>query len=106
MENADLIKSLRIKCTARNLEFNDDVLSDEINDAIVAVNSRRRFIPTKEMKYDKKYESIIVKLALYSLTKVGAEGEVAHTENGIQRQYENGGDYADSLLNQIVPLVR
>lgn len=49
-----------------------------------------------------RYHFLQVEIAAYMLNKRGAEGQTAHTENGISRQYENG-DIPDSLLKSIVP---
>ena len=37
-----------------------------------------------------KYQSLQVEIAAYLLDKRGATGEIAHSENGISRSYENG----------------
>ena len=65
----ELVSKLRRKCTARGLVFTDDVLLDEIEDAIDAVNERRGFVPSNAIAFETKYNSLIVRLALYSLTK-------------------------------------
>lgn len=102
----ELVSKLRRKCTARGLVFTDDVLLDEIEDAIDAVNERRGFVPSNAIAFETKYNSLIVRLALYSLTKMGAEGETSHNENGIERTYQNAREYPDDLLNEIIPLVK
>ena len=101
----ELIAKLRAKCEARGLDFNNFVLADEIETAISAVNERRSFTPTVDILYEEKYSNLIVKMALYSLTKIGAEGETSHKENGIDRVYANSGDYGD-LLNEVIPLIK
>lgn len=101
----ELIKKLQAKCEARDLNFDDEVYQDEIETAISAVNERRGFTPTSDILYETKYSNLIVKMALYSLTKIGAEGETTHKENGIDRVYANSGDYGD-LLNEVIPLVK
>ena len=50
-----------------------------------------------------QYEFTQVEIAMYLLNKRGAEGETAHSENGISRSYEDG-DIPPSLLRQIVPM--
>ena len=50
-----------------------------------------------------QYEYLQIEIAAYKLNKRGAEGETAHSENGVNRSYENG-DVPRSLLRQIVPL--
>lgn len=49
-----------------------------------------------------QYHFLQVEIAVYLLNKRGAEGEAAHSENGISRTYESG-DVPPSMLRQIVP---
>lgn len=50
-----------------------------------------------------KYQGVQVEIAAYMLNKRGAEGETAHSENGITRSYESG-DVPASLLRRITPM--
>lgn len=50
-----------------------------------------------------QYHFLQVEIAVYLMNKRGAEGEAAHSENGISRTYENG-DVPLSMLRQIVPM--
>lgn len=50
-----------------------------------------------------QYSLLQVEIAVYLLNKRGADGESAHSENGISRTYENG-DVPTSMLRQIVPM--
>lgn len=50
-----------------------------------------------------QYHFLQVEIAVYLLNKRGAEGEAAHSENGISRTYENG-DVPPSMLRHIVPM--
>lgn len=49
-----------------------------------------------------EYGHIQVKIAAYLLNKRGADGEIAHSENGVSRSYE-AGDIPESLLREIIP---
>ena len=49
-----------------------------------------------------RYHMTQVEIAAYLLNKRGAEGETAHSENGISRSYEDG-DVPPTLLRDIVP---
>lgn len=51
-----------------------------------------------------KYETNQVEIAAYMLNKRGAEGETYHSENGINRSYENA-DIPESMLSRITPFV-
>lgn len=49
-----------------------------------------------------KYHYTQLEVAAYLLNKRGAEGETAHSENGISRSYEDG-DVPSSLMREVVP---
>lgn len=85
---------------------NDTLLEMEVKAAINEINRCRRFTPSGTTLYDEKYEDKIVPLVTASFLKSGAEGETSHSENGIVRNYENGGKYPSSLLADIVPLAK
>lgn len=51
------------------------------------------------------YAMLQVEIAVYLLNKRGAEGQTAHTENGVSRSYENGG-IPESMLREIVPVAK
>lgn len=50
-----------------------------------------------------RYSSLQVRAAAYYLNKRGAEGQITHSENGIQRQYE-AAELPPSLLREITPI--
>lgn len=82
------------------------VLELEIKSAIGVINRCRRFTPKDEILYDEYYEDKIVPLAIAGYEKTGAEGETAHSENGINRTYGSDGKYPKAMLLDIVPLVK
>lgn len=55
-----------------------------------------------EREVPAKYHSKQIEIALYMLNKRGAEGETAHSENGISRSYESAS-VPESMLANIVP---
>ena len=50
-----------------------------------------------------EYESIQIEIAVYLLNKRGAEGQTAHTENGIARTY-GSSDVPAAMLRGVVPV--
>lgn len=105
--NMKILQSLKTSIKGRNLgTFEDAFLLEEISLAIGEINRCRRFTPTERKLYDKKYEYLIVPMCIASLSKIGAEGQNAHTENGIQRVYGSSGNYPNELTRQIVPLAK
>lgn len=89
-------------------EKQDDIIvsKNEVERAIAEINNCRRLKPTIDRPYDKKYESLIIPLCVSAYSKIGAEGEVSHSENGIVRTYSSGGDYPIDILNGIIPLIK
>ena len=49
------------------------------------------------------YEHIQLQIAVELYSKMGAEGQTAHNENGVNRTYE-AADISPSLLKRIVPV--
>ena len=59
---------------------------------------------TGELILEPRYYDLQVRIAVYLYNKIGAEGQITHSENGISRSWESG-DIPESLLNQVTPLV-
>ena len=51
-----------------------------------------------------RYAFLQCEIAAYLLNKRGAEGQTAHSENGISRTYESA-DVPESLMSAITPMV-
>ena len=49
-----------------------------------------------------QYDTLQCEIAAYLMNKRGAEGQTSHTENGINRQYENA-DVPASMLKSVTP---
>lgn len=85
-------------------ETDEDMLSVYL--AIAANKVCRRAYPFDDTitTVPARYDINQVEIAAYLVNKRGAEGETAHTENGITRSYEDG-DVPPTLLREIVPFV-
>lgn len=102
-----IIAELTAQLKFRGIEVPEQmVLKSEMRRAIGEINRCRRFTPTEQKPYDKKYEDLIVPMVIFSLSKVGIEGETSHSENGIQRIYAGDADYPQDLIKKIVPLAK
>lgn len=99
-------QKLKRRLDSRAISYNNSDIEDEIEDAIDAVNLRRGFVPTSLIPFETKYSQLIVKLALYSISKYGAEGETSHSENGISRSYDSASNYPEALMSTIIPLAK
>jgi len=54
---------------------------------------------------ENEYLNVQLKIAVELYNKNGAEGQIAHGENGISRSYGKS-EVSEGLLNQIVPFVK
>lgn len=105
--NVTLIATLKSVLKARDFGvFDDTYLDFEIKQAIAEINRCRRFTPTKDKKYDEKYEYLIIPMCVAAISKIGAEGQTSHSENGVQRTYGSSMDYPKELVQQIIPLIK
>ena len=106
-DNNSLLSTLKVVLTTRNLDGFDDIyLQYEIDRAISEINRCRRFTPDTENKYDSKYEYLIIPMVTAAISKIGAEGQTSHSENGVVRNYGSSGDYPRELIRQIIPLIK
>lgn len=109
MTKEELVSKLQVILNSKDFNVTDSdkpLLEYEVERAIAEINKCRRFTPTNDALYDKKYESLIIPLCISAFAKSGAEGQTSHTENGIVRNYTSGGDYPKDMLNGIIPLVK
>lgn len=52
----------------------------------------------------RRYGVLQCEIAMYLLNKRGAEGEIAHNENGVNRTYASA-DVPESLMGEVIPHV-
>jgi hypothetical protein len=69
----------------------------------IVLNRRYPFGVPEEATVPAAYEHIQLQIAVELYSKMGAEGQTGHNENGISRTYE-AADVSPSLLRRIVPL--
>lgn len=69
----------------------------------IVLNRRYPFGPPEGATVPSKYEHIQMQIAVELFSKMGAEGQTAHSENGISRTYE-AADISPSLLHRIIPI--
>ena len=69
----------------------------------IVLNRRYPFGIPDGAKVPAAYEHIQMQIAVELFSKMGAEGQTAHGENGISRTYESA-DVSPSLLKRIVPV--
>lgn len=69
----------------------------------IVLNRRYPFGVPVDAVVPTQYEYTQIRIAVELFTKLGAEGQVMHKENGIERTFESA-DVSPSLLRQITPL--
>lgn len=92
----------------RTGEENTDILDDCIESAKQAILSRR--YPYGDYPVDSegktyvesRYEDLQFRIAMDIYNKIGGEGEMSHSENGISRVYESSW-VSEQLLSEITP---
>ena len=95
----------RLRIQVNDESVSDDLLLTYLEDAKgIVLNRRYPFGYPDGTEVPTKYETVQVKIALELISKMGAEGQVSHSENGISRGYESAS-VSPSLLAMIVPLV-
>lgn len=69
----------------------------------IVMNRRYPFGAPDGAELPARYEHIQLQVAVELYSKMGAEGQTAHKENGIDRTFE-AADVSPSLLRRIVPI--
>ena len=100
----DLEKLAKIAVLISPDTASDDLLTVLLEQAgEIVLNKRYPFGAPEGATVPKQYEGIQIRIAVELYSKMGAEGQTAHDENGVKRTYE-AADVSPSLLRQIVPL--
>lgn len=82
----------------------DSLLSILLSQAAgIVLNKRYPFGQPEGATVPPAYEHVQLQIAVELFSKMGAEGQTAHGENGISRTYE-AADVSPSLLSRILPL--
>lgn len=89
----------------RTGEPDENILKDCLASAAAAIMARRYPYGDWPDELEKRYEDLQFRCALDLYNKIGAEGETAHSENGINRTYQSSWISSD-LLNEVVPLAK
>lgn len=102
-------KLARVKL--RTGEDNDNLLLDILETAKYAILNR--LYPFGNYTEDEngepvipaRYDDLQVRMAIDLYNRIGAEGQLSHSENGISRSYD-GSWISEALLAEIVPVCK
>lgn len=87
----------------RTQESDEAVLSDCLESAKAAIMSRRYPFGEWPDELEERYTDLQYRCALDIYNKAGAEGQLVHNENGIQRHFESAW-VSEQLLREVVPI--
>ena len=98
-----------VKIEKLKVLISPDTASDELllhlleqSEGII-LNRRYPFGAPEEASLTPLHEQIQMRMAVELFSKMGAEGQTMHTENGVSRTWE-AGDVSPSLLRQVIPV--
>ena len=69
----------------------------------IILNKRYPFGAPEGVELSAAHKQVMLRVAVELFNKMGAEGQIAHDENGIKRTWE-AADVSPGLLRQIVPV--
>ena len=80
----------------------DAELEDILESAKAVILSRRFPFSGQPPDIEARYKDLQIRIAVEMFNKRGAEGETAHSENGVSRTYSSAS-VSEELLREIVP---
>ena len=90
---------LKIRITEK---VTDAELEDILESAKAVIMSRRFPFGKQPPEIEEKYKDLQIRIAVEMFNKRGAEGETAHSENGVSRSYASA-NVSEDLLKEITP---
>ena len=93
------LERLKIRITEK---VNDAELEDILESAKAVILSRRFPFGEQPEELENKYKDLQIRIAVEMFNKRGAEGETAHSENGVSRSYASA-NVSEDLLKEITP---
>lgn len=84
---------------------NDGRLLFELLESAESIIISRRFpFSNQEAKFESRYNDLKIRIAEDMYNRLGASGQLSHSENGISRSW--GAEWvSEQLLNEIIPMV-
>ena len=82
-------------------DWADDVLISYLNIAGQKIINRAYPYDDTVTEVPRRYSYLQCDIANYLLNKRGAEGQTAHSENGVNRSYESA-DVPESMLSEVI----
>lgn len=89
----------------RTNEPDDAILEDCLESAKAAIMARRYPFQEWPEELESRYLDLQFRCAMDIYAKIGAEGELSHSENGVNRGYESSW-ISESLLQEVTPVAK
>lgn len=89
----------------RTGEADEAILEDCLESAKAAIMARRYPYQEWPDELESRYLDLQFRCAMDLYNKIGAENEIAHSENGISRSYESSW-ISESLLQEVTPIAK
>ena len=93
------LERLKIRITEN---VSDEMLTDILESAKAVILSRRFPFGEQPTEIEDRYKDLQIRIAVEMFNKQGAEGELAHSENGVSRTYSSA-NVSEELLREITP---
>ena len=93
------LERLKIRITEK---VNDSELEDILESAKAVILSRRFPFGEQSAEIEDRYKDLQIRIAVEMFNKRGAEGETAHSENGVSRTYSSAS-VSEELLREVTP---
>ena len=105
MTEVEKVSLLRVMVGQPNEgDWSDEVLLKYLNIAGEKIINRAYPYDDTVRDVPRRYGYLQCDIAAYLLNKRGAEGQTAHSENGVSRSYESA-DVPESILGEVTPHV-
>lgn len=92
----------RLKLRITENDISDAELEDILESAKAVILSRRFPFGEYPAEIEDRYKDLQIRIAVEMFNKQGAEGEIAHSENGVSRTYSSAS-VSEELLREITP---
>ena len=93
------LERLKIRITEKTTDIE---LEDILESAKAVILSRRFPFGEQPTEIEDRYKDLQIRIAVEMFAKRGAEGETAHSENGVSRSYASA-NVSEDLLKEITP---
>ena len=93
------LERLRIRIPENN---NDTELEELLESAKAVILSRRYPFGEPPEEIENRYKDLQIRIAVEMYNKIGVEGQLSHSENGVSRGYASAS-VSEDLLREITP---